>query len=286
MSNLLLHDVTKQSIERYLAKPTHALLLAAPEGSGKETLALALAAKLLKSQADKLREHQLVKVILPEKDKASISIEAVRELQHFTKLKLPGNDAKRVIIIPNAGSMTAEAQNALLKLLEEPPTRTYFILTAHSPQQLLATIRSRLQAIDVRRPGRAASLQHFTTHGFSDKDVQQAYLMSGGLIGLMSALLSDTDHPLKQSVETARHLLKSTQFERLAKVDELAKQKAETLQILFILRQMSSAAIGQAKDNQTAKRWKTVLQASYDAESALADNASAKLTLAGFMLAL
>jgi DNA polymerase-3 subunit delta' len=283
MADLLLHKQTRAAAQIFLTNPTHALLLVAPEGSGKLSLSYYLASELLGADLHKIQEHSKVKIVQPEKSKLSISIEAVRELQQFTKLKTTG---RRVIIIPDAQNMTGEAQNALLKMLEEPPADTIFIVTASGEQHLLPTVRSRAQKLEIRRPAAAESEKYFATLGFAAKDTHQAYLMSGGLVGLMHALLADAEHPLKQSVQTARQLLRATHFERLAKVDELAKQKNETLQVLFVLRQMSMATIEQAKDNRTIKRWHTVLQASYDAEEALLQNASAKLTLTNFMLVL
>jgi DNA polymerase-3 subunit delta' len=286
MDQLFLHPTVEKSTADYLRIPAHALLLAAPEGSGKLALSLDLAAKLLDTAPETISAHPSVKTILPEKDKRTISIEAIRELQHFIKLKLPNPEAKRLILIPDADTMTHEAQNALLKVLEEPPARTFFILTASREQYLLPTVVSRVQRLEVKRPARSASQQYFATQGFADKDIQQAYLMSGGLVGLMHALLSSADHPLLTSVQAARQLLQATTFERLCKVDELSKQKTETFQTLFMLRQMSSAAIERAKDNQTVRRWHNILQASYQAETALTQNASAKLVLTNLMLEL
>lgn len=283
---MLLHAQTQQNIERYRANPTHALLLIASKGSGKRTVANHLASHLLATDIDTVADHPYVKIVVPEKGKTSISIEAIRDLRQFTKLKLPDAHARRVIVIPDADMMLHEAQNALLKLLEEPPTNTFFVLTASSPQKLLDTVRSRLQTMEVRRPGRETSEQHFATLGFDAQSIQQAYLMSGGLVGLMHALLSDADHPLKTSVKTARQLLQSTQFERLCQVDMLAKQKTEVIQVVAMLGQMASAAIERANDTKTVQRWHNILRASYDAESALLQSASPKLTLTNLMLEL
>ena len=286
MEQPLLHAQTSRAIERYLASPTHALLISAAQGSGKQTVGVHLTASLLATTPEKILEHPYLKIVVPEKGKSNISIESIRDLQQFIKLKLPIASAHRVILIPDADTMLHEAQNALLKMLEEPPVNTFFILTASNQQQLLATIRSRTQILEVRRVVREASERYFATLGFDTKDIQQAHLMSGGLVGLMHALLSDHVHPLKASAQTARQLLQSTQFERLCKVDELAKQKVEALQVITMLSQMSSAAIERAGDSQAIKRWHGISQASYDAEAALLQNASAKLTLTNLVLEL
>lgn len=290
MDTLLLHPATAQAIQRYSAHPAHAQIVIGPEGSGKATIALTLAAGLAGTTADEVVDYPYCKVIAPEKDKPSISIEAIRDLQHFTKLKLPSAATRRIIVIDKAHTMTPEAQNALLKLLEEPPANTYFILTTANEHDLLETVRSRSQQLIVRKPSRTGVEQYFTTHGFAVKDVQQAYLMSGGLVGLMHALLSDDEHPLKECVQTARQLLQSTQFERLCMVDDLSKQKLRMLQVLFVLRQMAAAAIDQASikqaENAVIGRWRRIMQVSYDAEEVLQSSAQPKLALTSLMLSL
>ena len=127
--------------------------------------------------------------------------------------------------------------------------------------------------------------------GFSADQVHNAYLMSGGLPGLLYALLHNRDdHPLKQAVEQARSILGASTFERLTMIDSLAKQKTECLRVLFVLQQMAHAAITQAAEkkaaSQTVKQWHRVLTAAYGAKSALLENTQSKLVLTNLMLQL
>jgi hypothetical protein len=289
VDDIVLHELTKAHVERFVAQPSHALLIAGHAGIGKQYLAEHMMASLLGKNAT---DYPYLRTITPEKDKSSIGIEAVRDLQQFLKLKLPTNAAWRLIAIPDAQGLTTEAQNALLKLLEEPPERTIFILASSSEQALLPTIRSRVQQLTVHIPAQADVVQYFQTQGYDSKDIQQAYLMSGGLPGLMQSLLGDLEHPLKSAVETARKLLQSTQFERLALVDSLSKDKPATLNVLFVLQHMARAAALQgskATDGSATKRikqWHKVQQAAYEAEQAYGVSAQAKLTLTNLMLSL
>ena len=160
-SRLAIHPYATAHLQRFISHPSHALLLLGPEGTGKYHLALLIIQKLLSlADVEAVSSYPYITFVTPEKDKNSIGIEAIRELQHITSLRLPGkvNDRqsmRRFIIIPEAHSLTVEAQNALLKLLEEPPQDTCFILTASSEQTLLITIRSRVQQLTVQRPLRA-----------------------------------------------------------------------------------------------------------------------------------
>jgi hypothetical protein len=298
MSDILLHEQTASHLTRFVGQPSHALMLVGASGGGKRYAAEHIAQQLLNLQTpEDLYGYPYFKSVLPEKDKSTIGIEAVRELLQFVKLKLPSSldnttGIRRIVLITDAHMLTGEAQNAILKMLEEPPVQTLFLLTAASGQALLPTIRSRAQQVIILPPLQRDVVTYFEGHGFEAKAVQQAYMMSGGLPGLLHALLEDEDHPLKASVLTARKLLQSTQFERLCLVDELSKKKPEALQVLFVLQHMARAATTQSArvtDGSADKRirqWYKVQKAAYDAEKAYAVSGQAKLTLTNLMLAL
>jgi DNA polymerase-3 subunit delta' len=76
----------------------------------------------------------------------SIGIADVRAV--IAQLAFPPSEGeRRVVILREAERMTDEAQNALLKSLEEPPSHTVFILTTHQPERLRPTVRSRCQRV-------------------------------------------------------------------------------------------------------------------------------------------
>lgn len=291
MSGIVLHKLTAAHLDRFIAQPAHALLLTGAEGIGKQYIAEHIVQRLIESSGN-IHDYPYLRTIVPEKDKSSIGIEAVRDLQQFVKLKLPADQPWRIVIVAEAGGLTVEAQNAFLKLLEEPPERTVFVLCAPSEQALLPTIRSRSQHMVVHAPAQTELIAFFEAQGHSVKDMQQAYMRSGGLPGLMHALLNDADHPLKMAVQTARKLLQSNQFERLCLVDGLSKDKQAALQVIFVLQHMARAAIVQGSKaadgsaNKRIRQWHKVQQAAYDAERAYTVSAQAKLTLTNLMLSL
>lgn len=289
MADLVLHPTTKADLVQFTNRPSHAVLITGPEGMGKMTIARHITKTALNLADDAMDRYPYFRQIVP--DGQSISIETIRELLGFTKLKIAAQDRAvlRIVIIDDAHTMTTEAQNALLKLLEEPPVGTLFILNASHVQGLLPTIRSRTQQLTIKQPSRAELEQHFIALGHDAKQVSSAYLMSGGLPGLMHALLSDTDtHPLLKAVEQARGLLRATTFERLTLIDALSKQKVDCLRLLFVLQQMAHAAITQAAErnasSQSVAQWHRVMSAAYEAQTALQENAQAKLVLTNLML--
>ena len=131
----------------------NSLIISGPEGSGKHTFArliamfLACGAEskpcLTCNNCRKISENISPDVtVIDSGDKKSIGVDAVRLIKDGAYVKPNDLDCK-VYIINNADTMTVQAQNALLKLFEEPPENVYFILLCVSSAGLLATVRSR-----------------------------------------------------------------------------------------------------------------------------------------------
>jgi hypothetical protein len=282
MKELLLHPTTRRQLEAFTTAPSHAVLLIGPSGSGKQAVANSLAETVLDLPAGSLGDYPY-QLSVTAADQA-VGIEAVRAVERFLSLKVPRQTAyNRAIIIGGAKGITLEAQNALLKTLEEPPAGGLIILTTDHEQALLPTIRSRAQAIALKRPGRDAIEAHFRARNFAEPAIKQAYAISGGLPGLMSALLEQTEHPLLLATERARQLLSQSTYERLLTVDDLAKQRPLALDIAFILQQMAHLSL-QTATGAAANKWQAVLTASYQAADALEHSAQPKLALTKLML--
>ena len=284
MPELMLHPQTTEAIDAFLAHPTHALLLIGPKGIGKRALADKIAADILGVGLEKIGSQPYVTSIEPQKA-ASISIDAVRELEHVMSLRIPGG-AGRIAIIEDAHLLTIEAQNALLKTLEEPPERATIILTAATEQALLPTIRSRVHSLQVQRPATIELMRYHENQGVAKTKLQSAMLMSGGLPGLLQALLDeDMTHPLITAAATARELIQKTTFERLGFVDTLAKQREACLDVLEMLQQMSHVALASSpKSSDAFRHWQRTMQAAYNATEALLGSAQPKLVLTNLML--
>lgn len=137
MSLIVAHSFASQLRSLKSSLP-HAVLLSGPEGVGLFTI------------AHHISDHTAL-IIQPmnsrdEPDEnGSISAKVIRQLYEDTRSK----HEQMVVLIDNAERLTAAAQGAFLKLLEEPSSNTHFLLTSHHPDQLLATIRSRVQHIPV-----------------------------------------------------------------------------------------------------------------------------------------
>lgn len=285
MNDLLIHPKTNEQLAAFISQPSHAILIVGSAGSGKLSVANNIAETVLGLEASKLDSYGYAKTLSSVEGKA-IGIDSIRELERFLSLKVPiDKDYNRSVIIEDSHNLTLEAQNALLKLLEEPPEGTILILTTNHSQSLLPTIRSRAQIINLTRPDEAQTKGYFSDQDFDAAKIKQAYSISGGLPGLMSSMLGDEEHPLSSATEWARKLLGQTPYERLLSVDELSKQRELSIDITFILKQMAHVSL-QAASGKTAKRWEGILKASYEASEGLNSTANAKLTLTKLMMSL
>ncbi len=287
MANVVLHPVTEEAVQQFCSRPAHALLLTGSPGSGKASVAHSVAQAVLKLTPAAYETYAYRRELQPEKS-GSISIESIRSLQNFLTLKVPGGATlARVIVIQNAHAMTAEAQNALLKTLEEPPADTVLILTSVSREALLPTIQSRSQTIMITPPPVAALRQHFTNLGFTTTDIDRALFISAELPGLTHALLSaEVSHPLYEATSRARQVLQGKPFDRLLLVDSLAKQKPLAHDVLFMLQQMAHLSLLKQPDIRVQQRWQRIMRLSYDANEQLEQNTQPKLVLINLMLAL
>lgn len=139
----------------------HALLFEGAAGSGKRTAADFAAALLLcrgevppcgvcpSCKKLKSGNHPDFKRIAPENRSKTINVEQIRGIK-LDSCVSPHESACKVYLIPEAQLLRAEAQNALLKLIEEPPPSAYFIMTVPSRANLLETVISRCTVLSMR----------------------------------------------------------------------------------------------------------------------------------------
>lgn len=279
MNSLLLSPKTAQRVEEIKNSNVHAIIIAGPSGSGKETLSNQIARiKLGLSGQSLLIAYPYFLSIVP--DGHTIGIDRIRELQRFLSLKTTGKGAiRRVVEIVNAHLMAHEAQNALLKSLEEPPSDTIIILTTISILSLLPTIRSRAQVINVIPPSKQASFDYFNS-SFKQSDIEKAYALSRGYTGLMHTILNqDDEHELFQYIQLAKRLLTAPAFERLQLVEELSKKKPELPLVFQGLELVCKAALVSRQNPQQSRKLISSLGALNRARSAYGRGANGKLVL-------
>ncbi len=185
---------------------SHAYILEAPAGSGKKTFATLLAAALARSSESGEEGEKKCRRILEgtspdvlmltrEDGKKTIGVDAVRDFCASVYLTPSELDFK-MYIFDEADKITPQAQNALLKIIEEPPQGVYMILLCENSLSLLSTVRSRAQKVTLevfdeeklRLYARRGALP-----GAEDEEkLAFAVRMAGGSIGRLQTLLQES----------------------------------------------------------------------------------------------
>lgn len=206
-----INEQSQRELELIGKAAPHAVLLTGAGGIGLSTIGRRFAG------ADKA----VVTTVLPEKDdkvdveKGTITVESIRRLYEATKTVEPKG---RVIIIDYVERMAIPAQNAFLKLLEEPIMGTRFILLTHKPELLLPTIISRVQRITLQPISPEQSEALLNEHHVNDsaKRAQLLFIARGYPAELVRLI---TDEQYFESrvaiVKDARTLLNASVYEKL-----------------------------------------------------------------------
>lgn len=191
--------------------PPHAVSLCGEPGVGLMTAALYITSE------SKITPE----VVYPERqdtvdmEKGTITIDIIRRLYQSTRSKVAN---QRFIVITKADTMSHEAQNAFLKLLEEPTPHTSFILLVHDSNMLLPTVKSRLQQCLVR------SLQKEQTELLLDSLQvtnptlrQQLLFIAAGRPALLTRLVKDKEYFESEAelLRQARLFVQGSLYERL-----------------------------------------------------------------------
>ncbi|MEZ4332923.1 MAG: hypothetical protein R3F35_14270 [Myxococcota bacterium] len=175
------------------------------------------------------------------RDDTRIKIGQIRDLQ--TALRLRGFDrGRRAAVIDGAEWMNASAQNALLRILEEPPARTTLVLVAARPSSVLATIRSRCvrirfpeaPAIPLRDPATPAAVAEIVTllDGLRARSVPQ--LLDDALA--YRGVRAEAAEAVTQLIDVAGRWLRDRVGDRLARGERPALRELDAFKSLLQLR--------------------------------------------------
>jgi len=195
----------------------HAYLYIGPEQVGKKKAVLEL-----------FSDRQDVLLV------ADHGIDAVREARAFLSLR-SFTGGRRVVIFDDAHALTEEAQNALLKILEEPnPSGLLILVTAH-PDALLETIRSRCETKEFHAATREAFREALKENKLKPDQIAFLYKFTDGAIGLAKDLLANTEN-LKKTAAELNALIKMKLADRFGKTKELADRSDLRISVLYWLR--------------------------------------------------
>lgn len=209
----------------------HAYLFAGSPGVGRRTLALRFAQALncpkpigpgqpcrtcRTCQQIERGAHIDLSILEPEKEGASLKVEQVRDLLPTLSL-LPYEAAYRVALLARFQDATPNAQNALLKTLEEAPGRVVLLLTADSPESLLPTIVSRCEVLRLRPLAPARLERVLVQRGLEPAEARLLARFSGGRLGQALRLHEDPS-ALERRAQLAEDFFKVLASSRRARI--------------------------------------------------------------------
>ena len=245
LGNDRLKEELYQSLRR--GRGAHFYLISGPVGSGRHTLARLLAAGLMCGGEEKpcggceacrkvLGGVHPDFITVDDPEKKTVPVELIRQARADIYIQ-PNEGDKKIYLFTRAQDMGIPSQNALLKILEEPPSYGVFLLITDNPESLLPTIRSRCRALDLR-PVPENILRAELTRRFPDRDIQSldaAISRSGGYLGQALELLSGGGALAQQTLDFCAAFGARDAVALLATLAPMEKMKRD--QLIPILRQ-------------------------------------------------
>lgn len=220
-AKLYYHPQLEIALDSFRRRLPHAILLTGVSGVGLLTLA---------RHITELADVTNATMVKPD-EKGTIAIETVRELYQQARSK----QQKYAIIIDDAEAMTQPAQNALLKLLEEPNDSLHFILTSHKPSRLLQTIRSRAQQTtipilpqeDMQRLLEELSVNDIATQ-------RQLTFMAHGRPAEIHRIVVDEKYfaQQKDTIRDAKQYLQGDNYDKILIIQKYSSDRDKTTRLL------------------------------------------------------
>ncbi|MGB9152894.1 MAG: DNA polymerase III subunit delta' [Alphaproteobacteria bacterium] len=249
--SLVGHDDAMREVQAAFAsgRMHHAWLIAGIEGIGKATLAKHIAQFVLangKGELGKIDpQHHAVKLVEAETHPDLLIVRRpVDEKTGEQRNIIPVDDAQkiavflhktatyggwRVVIIDEAHALNRNGQNAILKIIEEPPPRTLILITVTTPGVLLPTIRSRVRLLQLAPLDTAhmRGILHHKAPQASAEDITALIDLSGGSIGFALKILRSETLPLYREMLSILDAMPQMDIPRLHKLADQIARKAD-----------------------------------------------------------
>lgn len=251
----------------------HAIIIEGAEGTGKQTLAKIIAQYCVCSSSEskpcglcrncikaKSLAHPDIKIVDGKADSRAINVASIREIRSDAYI-LPNEAPKKVYLILNCDKMLSQAQNAFLKVFEEPPKNVTFILTCKSATSLLETIRSRARILSLfpADKNEAITTVKRLLPETEESDIINAVIICGGNIGKSLEMLTNGEGTEEQLIaeQIAQSILLPKKLELLKCSAKLSSDRAFADRILTNLYEILAEAVkinaGVKSNNLSAK---------------------------------
>ena len=251
---MLLNPETAQQCDSFRASLPHALLLTGVKGIGLGSVAKELASSSLAAWYQPRNKKG-------DEDKSgSIYIADIRTLYEQRKT---GTNHRQVAVIDDADRMTRGAQNAFLKLLEEPTKGSHFILTSHAPEHLLPTVRSRVQTMTVLPLTDEQTQQFLRDLALDPTKKAQIDFIAHGRPAEMQRLASDETYFNIQAelAREARTFLTGNKYQQIVVAQQYKNDRAGALALIEMTSNLAQRSLISHPQTALIARLKKLLKA-------------------------
>ena len=256
--SLLGNHRLKQNLAESLAKNriSHFYLISGPKGSGKRTLAALLAGAILCQGRDKpcgvCEACRKVRngnhpdfITVADPDHKNIAVKLVRQIREDVFIRPNEADHKIYLFAQDLG---LEGQNALLKILEEPPQYGVFLLLTDNPEKLLPTVRSRCTELKMHSLPQEVLVQALSARfpQLPAEDLNAAAQRSGGFLGQALELLESGGVAAPQTEAFVRAVCSADALQLVQLLVPMEKWKRDALaEILQTWLELTQEALAQ-----------------------------------------
>lgn len=259
LNDFISNDTVKNELNDIMRghKLPHAIIIDGAKGTGKKTLAMIIAQYCVCSSYNeepcgicsdciKFMHNSHPDIFIADGNvTGSLNIEAIRNIRFSAYIK-PNEAQRKVFILLNCDKMLAPAQNAFLKVLEEPPENVVFIMTCTSATALLQTVRSRARIFSLY-PAAHESAVDFVTKLFTDKTIDEIdHIVSvcGGNIGNSIQMLENGGEETQKLAENIfSAIAQSNGYQLMLLINQICSNRNFAVSVLDSLLQVSAEAV-------------------------------------------
>ncbi len=276
----LINPTTKKWIDAYVKRPQSALIM---NSSGDQLFGQKIC-EYIYTELNNSKNCPLYIVELI--DKKSIGIEDIRDLKVNLSLKANNQgEYSRFVLIKDADKLTTEAQNSLLKLIEELPDKTVVMMVVSDTSNILETIKSRCFSINLLPIARTQGEKYGKLNNVEAKKTEKAFLISEGKTTDFLELVHDSNTNIEDSIILAKKYLSINQIDR-QKINLDIIKNGDSLEFVQSLKLTAKIGMKYSRDVKSKNKWKNVIRETIYTENLLSNNVNSKLALLSLSVSL
>ncbi len=265
-----MNEKTKRLLDSYIRRPHSSLLLVGSMASGAELCVDYLVGHLLSGESS----NNIIK-LYPEDDK-SLTIEQVRDFKRSVITSSRSREkVSRIAFIYGVETASGDAQNALLKVLEEPVEQTVIVLIANDRKKVLPTIVSRCQIVPILPISEEQALDIAKSKNIDDAQARKFYMLSSGESTLYMQMLETVESNSVEHLQAAKTFLQMSPFERLQQ-QKMYDKNASLEKLLDELKLLATLGMHNASNQANTEKWHKMIKELREIDNLLKRNVLVK----------